>query len=111
MTAVLSLLAAGHPPSNPLPAQMLPGSPDPSQLPGTSVLINLTNGIEAWALIASLAGVVVGAVIWAFGHYSQNYHQAYNGRKGVIVSALAALLVGGAPYLIRFFELKGSGLK
>ena len=46
--------------------------------------------------------------MWAFGHYSQNYQQAYNGRKGVMVAGLAALLIGGAPYIINFFVIAGS---
>jgi hypothetical protein len=53
--------------------------------------------------------VVIGAVIWAFGHYSQNYQQAYNGRKGVMISGLAAILMGAAPHLINFFFQKGTG--
>ena len=46
----------------------------------------------------------------AFGHYSQNYQQAYNGRRGVLVSALAALLIGGAPHIISFFLGQGNGI-
>jgi len=83
-------------------------SPDASQLPGTKTLENLANGIGWWALIACMVGVVIGAVMWAFGHYSQNYQQAYNGRKGLIVSALAAVLIGGAPYIVNFLMSKGT---
>ena len=85
-------------------------APDPGQLPGSNVLSNLTNGIDAWALIAAMIGLVVGAIIWAFGHYSQNYQQAYNGRRGVMVSALAAVLIGGAPHIVNFFLGQGSGI-
>jgi hypothetical protein len=52
----------------------------------------------------------VGAVLWAFGHYSQNYQQAYNGRRGVMVSALAAVLIGAAPHIIGFFLGQGAGI-
>jgi hypothetical protein len=31
----------------------------------------LANGIGGWALVAAMIGIVVGAVMWAFGHYSQ----------------------------------------
>ncbi len=91
-------------------APALPSSPDTSGLPGSDVLQTLTNGLEGWALVAALAGIVVGAVIWAFGHYSQNYQQAFNGRRGVMVSGLAALLIGGAPHLVTAFEQMGTGL-
>jgi cbb3-type cytochrome oxidase subunit 3 len=80
-----------------------PLDPDPTGLPGSSVLETLANGVDFWALIAAMVGVVVGAILWAFGHYSQNYQQAYNGRRGVMVSALAAVLIGGAQPIISFF--------
>lgn len=89
----------------------LPGfRPEPNALPGSAELQRLANGLEGWALLAAVVGIFVGAVLWAFGHYSQNPHQAYNGRRGVIVSALAALLIGAAPHIIGFFLGQGTGL-
>jgi len=85
-------------------------NPDPQGLPGSSVLSGLANGLGSWALIAAMVGVIIGAVMWAFGHYSQNWQQAYNGRRGVMVSALAALLVGGAPHIVNWFVQKGGGI-
>ena len=82
-------------------------SPDASQLPGYDLLRALTNGLGGWALIAAMLGIVIGAVMWAFGHYSQNYQQALNGRRGVLVSGLAALLIGGAPQIITMLVQKG----
>jgi len=81
--------------------------PNGQDLPGTAVLAHLADGIDAWALIAAAVGVVVGGVVWAFGHYSQNYQQSYNGRKGVMISGVAALLIGAAPRLIDFFVGQG----
>jgi MFS family permease len=76
---------------------------DTSALPGEQTLGHLANGIGTFALIAAMIGVIIGAVMWAFGHYSQNYQQALNGRRGVLVSGLAAVLIGAAPVLINFF--------
>ncbi len=84
--------------------------PNPAGLPGAPTLQRLADGIGGWALIASMLGIVIGAVLWAFGHYSQNYQQAYNGRRGVMVSALAAVLIGGAPHIIGFFLGQGTGI-
>lgn len=84
-------------------------TPSDSALPGAPVLHSIANGLASWALIAAMVGIIAGAVIWAFGHYSQNYQQSYNGRRGVMVSALAAVLIGGAPHIIDFFF--GQGLK
>ncbi len=78
--------------------------PTPGGLPGYDVLQKLTDGIGAWALVAALVGMVIGAVAWAFGQHSQNYQQAYSGRKGVIISGAAALLIGAAPHVVNFFS-------
>jgi MFS family permease len=85
-------------------------NPDPGALPGTPLLQRLADGLDWWALLAAILGVVVGAIMWAFGHYSQNYQQAYNGRRGVMVSALAAVLIGGAPHIISFLVGQGAGI-
>jgi MFS family permease len=86
-------------------------TPDGSGLPGGPVIQQLTNGIGQWALIASLVGLVIGAAMWALGHYSQNYQQAYNGRKGVLVSGAAALLIGAAEGIVNFFARLGGTVK
>jgi len=90
--------------------QVITINPDGSQLPGTSQLQDLANGVGFWALIAAAVGVVVGGIMWAFGHYSHNYQQAFSGRRGVIVSGLAALLVGGSGPIIDFFLKVGKGI-
>jgi MFS family permease len=78
-------------------------NPDPSQLPGGATLQQLTNGIGGWALIASLVGLLIGAAAWALGAHTQNYQHSFFGRRAVLVSGLAALLIGAAPALINFF--------
>jgi hypothetical protein len=84
-------------------------SPSMSQLPGGDTLQGLVNGLGAWALVASLVGLVVGAAAWALGVHSQNFQQSLTGRRAVLVSGLAALLIGAGPAIINFFY--GAGLK
>jgi type IV secretory pathway VirB2 component (pilin) len=76
---------------------------DGSGLPGDGTLSSLASALGHWALLAAIVGVVIGGVMWAFGHFSHNYQQSYNGRKGVIVSGVAALLIGASSELINFF--------
>lgn len=83
----------------PAPTTLPPGPP----LPGTPQLQQLIDGFSTWALMAALAGMLIGAAIWALGHHSSNYQQAANGRKGVLVSGAAAMIIGAAPSLIDFF--------
>ncbi|MGC8463332.1 MAG: DUF6112 family protein [Acidimicrobiales bacterium] len=86
-------------------------SPDTGALPGGHVLQNLVNGIGGWALALALVGLVVGAAAWALGSHGQNYQQAYVGRRAVLVSGLAALLIGAGPALVNFFFHAGQGVR
>ncbi len=84
---------------------------DPTQLPGASQLQNLADGIGGWALILSLVGLVIGAAAWALGSHTQNYQQTFVGRKAVLISGLAALLIGAAQPVINFFFNMGQAIK
>jgi hypothetical protein len=85
-------------------------TPDTGALPGGATLQQLTNGLGGWALVLSLAALVIGAAAWALGSHSQNYQQSFVGRRAVLISGAAALLIGAAPTLINFFFHLGSGL-
>lgn len=85
-------------------------NPSTGSLPGGATLQQLTNGLGGWALILALVGLVVGAAAWALGVHSQNYHQSFIGRRAVLVSGAAALLIGAAPTLINFFFHVGTGV-
>jgi Family of unknown function (DUF6112) len=80
------------------------GKPNPKGLPGTPALQSLISGVAFWALLAALAGLLVSAAVWALSSHSGNYHHASMGRRGTLISALAAFLVGAAPAIIAFFE-------
>lgn len=85
-------------------------SPDTSALPGGNVLQKLMNGLGGWALAAALVGLVIGAAAWALGSHGQNYQQTFVGRKAVLISALAALLIGAGPAIVNFFFAAGQGV-
>jgi hypothetical protein len=87
------------------------GQPDPNGLPGSAALEQLVNGLAFWGLIASLAGLVISAAVWALSSHSGNYHHTTMGRRGTIISAAAAFLVGAAPAIIAFFENLGNTVK
>jgi hypothetical protein len=85
-------------------------NPNTSSLPGGGTLQQLANGLGGWALLFALVGLVIGAGAWALGAHSQNYQQSFVGRRAVLVSGLAALLIGAGPTLINFFFHAGTGL-
>ncbi len=106
------------PPAALLPVLHVPGcllmdvslSPDPNALPGGALLQKLMNGIDGWALALSLIGLVIGAAAWALGSHGQNYQQSYVGRRAVLISGLAALLIGAGPGIVNFFFHAGQGV-
>ena len=82
----------------------LGGDPNPGGLPGSRALQSLVGGVAFWALLASLAGLIVSAAVWALSSHAGNYHHAGMGKRGTLISAGAALLIGAAPAIISFFE-------
>jgi len=84
--------------------------PNPNALPGGQLLQNLMNGIGGWALALSLVGLVIGAAAWALGSHGQNYQQSFVGRRAVLISGLAALLIGAGPAIVNFFYASGHGI-
>lgn len=84
--------------------------PSVSSLPGSGTLEALVNGVAGWALIGSLAALLIGAVTWALGSHSHNVQHAVSGRRAVLTSGAAALLIGAAPVVINFFFAAGQKL-
>ena len=86
---------------------------DPSAkgLPGSDVLEGLVNGLAFWGLLAALAGIVIGCIVWAAGSHGQNHHMAGRGRLGTLACAAAAMLIGAAPALVNFFAEAGDKVR
>jgi len=85
-------------------------SPSSGGLPGTAALTSLAGGLEWWALLAALVGLVLGAATWALGSHSNNWQHAAAGRRAVLVSGAAALIIGAAPAVLSFLYSSGSGI-
>jgi hypothetical protein len=84
-------------------------TPSPSSVPGSATLQTLADGIGWWALVASLVGLVLGAAAWALGSHTNNYQYSSSGRRAVLVSGLAALVIGAAPVVVNFLFKEGTG--
>src|SRR5262249_11979723 len=91
----------------PAPALGVQATPDPKGLPGQEKLQQLLNGLYSWSLIISLAALVISALVWALGAHQSHYAAAASGKRGVLVAALAALLIGMAPAIVNFFYALG----
>jgi len=84
-------------------------SPSTSDLPGSAALQQIADGLASWALIGALVALLLGAALWAVGSHTQNMHHSAQGRRAVLTSLVAAVVIGAAPTLINFFF--NAGLK
>ncbi|MEV5602783.1 DUF6112 family protein [Streptomyces sp. NPDC052299] len=83
-------------------------TPSEGGLPGLSVLKQVMGSLNLFGLVAVVGALAVSAGVWAWGHHSGGHQAEANGKKGVMVSAGAALLLGAANGLITFFSTLGS---
>ncbi|MBA5224573.1 MULTISPECIES: DUF6112 family protein [Streptomyces] len=83
-------------------------TPNEGGLPGLSVLKKVMGSVNLFGIIAVVGALAVSAGIWAWGHQSGGHQAEANGKKGVLVSAGAALLLGAANGIVAFFSTLGS---
>jgi len=74
-------------------------TPNASGLPGSSTLVTMLGGLQFDGVLAAIAGVIIGAAVWALSAHANNYQGASRGRSAVIASGVAALLIGFGPGL------------
>ena len=90
-----------------MPSADMPLVPSITALPGSAVLQQIADGVASWALVGALIAFLLGAALWAIGSHTQNMHQSMAGRRAVVTSLFAAVLIGAAPHLISFFFVAG----
>jgi hypothetical protein len=83
-------------------------TPNEGGLPGLPVLKKVMGSVNLFGIIAVVGALAVSAGIWAWGHQSGGHQAEANGKKGVLVSAGAALLLGAANGIVAFFSTLGS---
>lgn len=92
-------------------SQLLAASPDISPngngLPGLDEVRRIVGALLTWGLVACVAGFVISAMVWAVSSNAGNLHGTSKGKTGVLVSAVAAILIGGANAIIEFFAAAG----
>lgn len=85
-------------------------SPNSNGVPGIGTAKEIVGGLLTFGLIASVGGLVISAATWALASHGGNYSGTHRGKQGVLVCLGAALLIGGADILVRFFSDMGSSL-
>ena len=82
----------------------------PGRPPRRPALQGLVGGLAWFALLACLAGVIVGGAMWGIAASSNNPYGVMNGKKAVVMSLLGAMVVAASGALVRFFVDTGSGI-
>ncbi|WP_211128112.1 DUF6112 family protein [Streptomyces yatensis] len=77
-------------------------------LPGLDVLKNVMGSINLFGIIATVGALALSALIWAWGHHSGGHQAEQNGKKGTVVAAGCALLLGAANGIVTFFSAMGT---
>ena len=75
--------------------------------PGSGAIQQLLNWGGWFALAASLAGIIIGAGMWAHSSTTGSYGGVHRGKQYVLGGAVGALLLGVAPILISTFFTTG----
>ncbi|QMU74835.1 hypothetical protein GXW83_02645 [Streptacidiphilus sp. PB12-B1b] len=83
-------------------------TPADGGLPGLAVLKEVMGSINLFAIILVVGALAVSAGVWAWGHHSGGHQAEANGKKGVLVAAGAALLLGAANGVVEFFSALGT---
>ncbi len=76
-------------------------------LPGLQTFKGLVLGLIPYALVACVAAFLIGAILWAVGAFGHNPQHSSKGKTTLVVALIAVLLVGGAAYLVGWFNDRG----
>ncbi|MFI0942761.1 DUF6112 family protein [Streptomyces sp. NPDC021020] len=83
-------------------------TPAEGGLPGLAVLKQVMGSLNLFGIIAVVGAMAVSAGVWAWGHHTGGHQAEASGKKGVLVCAGAALLLGAANGIVAFFSTLGT---
>jgi hypothetical protein len=85
-------------------------TPNTNGLPGLAAFKKIVGALLTFGLVAAVAGVAVSALVWALSSHNGNARYTDHGKVGVMVSAAAAMLIGGADAIVTFFQHAGAAI-
>ena len=77
-------------------------------MPGAEVGTWILGQLKWWALIAAIAGLLIGGIATAIGHFGSNYGAASAGRKWLLGGMGAAVIAGLAWTISRMLYTAAS---
>lgn len=90
-------------------AQVPNVNPSGSKAPGAKGLQDAINVFAFYAILAAVAGFLLGAAVWAVGGRGGNEYAAQGGKVGMAVAVGVAFLIGACTAVINFaYEAGGT---
>ncbi|PGH49738.1 DUF6112 family protein [Streptomyces sp. Ru87] len=86
-------------------------TPKEGGLPGLNVLKDVISSINLFGIVAAVGALAVSAVVWAWGHHSGGHQAEASGKKGTVIAAGCALLLGAANGIVAFFSAMGTEIQ
>jgi NhaP-type Na+/H+ or K+/H+ antiporter len=86
-------------------------SPNTGGLPGTDQGEEVISGVMFSALLACVAGVIIGGAVCAVSSHGGDHHYAQRGKASFLISAVAAAVIAAAPAVVNSFEGLGRGVR
>ena len=79
-------------------------TPNSDGLPGLPELRKIAGAVMTGSLVLCVVAFVISATAWAMGSFNSNAHYAGKGKVGVLIAGGAAILIGSANPIIKFFS-------
>jgi hypothetical protein len=77
-------------------------APDGKKAPGASGLQDAINVFAFYAILACVAGFLLGGAVWAVGGRAGNDYASQGGKVGMAAATGVAFLIGAASAVINF---------
>lgn len=87
-----------------------PGVTPQNNLPFVAFLVKVAGNIQYVGIVVVVVMLVISVVAWAVGQSQGNPNMSSTGKIGVIVSIVAAVIVGSANGLVAWGSTQNIGL-
>lgn len=81
---------------------------DSVTIPGLARFKGIVSALVPFALVACVLAVIIGAIMWALGGFTNNPHRAASGKTTVLWSLVAAIVIGASGFAVGWAHDQGT---
>ncbi len=81
---------------------------DSVTIPGLARFKGIVSAMVPFALVACVLAVIIGAIMWALGGFTNSPHRAASGKTTVLWSLVAAVVIGAAGFVVGWAHDQGT---